>query len=339
MESIFVFGDQLNRRIGALADAEPGTDRVLLLATEPWFVRWSASGMETPLAVLLLVLALETGLRPVDRVAWGRVGWCLGLLPLVRPEAVMLLGFAGLLALGTPAARRRPALWLGLGLPLVAWSAFAWPYYGSVLPATLQAKSTPLGKFRLAVPLRRSSTYPIMLSGLNTAVILICVTIFGSMGISYVRARAEGLGETCTVGILQRIERVLLLGIRAPFAHHVRTESLCVLALGTVEHVAVELVLTGGGVAREEHARAGVLAAVAEDHGLHHDRGAQVGRDRLLGAVAPGTLAVPAAEHGFDRRPQLPGDVEREGAHVPGLGVHRYRHDDVRQLVGKGLEV
>jgi hypothetical protein len=81
----------------------------------------------------------------VDRVAWGRVGWCLGLLPLVRPEAVMLLGFAGLLALGTPAARRRPALWLGLGLPLVAWSAFAWPYYGSVLPATLQAKSTPLG--------------------------------------------------------------------------------------------------------------------------------------------------------------------------------------------------
>ncbi|NND73766.1 MAG: cryptochrome/photolyase family protein [Ilumatobacter sp.] len=34
MRTILVFGDQLNRRIGALADADPGTDRVLLVESE-----------------------------------------------------------------------------------------------------------------------------------------------------------------------------------------------------------------------------------------------------------------------------------------------------------------
>ena len=45
---------------------------LMLVATEPWFVRWSASGMETPLAVLLLVIALEAGRRSADQVAWAR---------------------------------------------------------------------------------------------------------------------------------------------------------------------------------------------------------------------------------------------------------------------------
>ena len=34
MDTIWVFGDQLNRRLGALADAEPGRDRILLLESE-----------------------------------------------------------------------------------------------------------------------------------------------------------------------------------------------------------------------------------------------------------------------------------------------------------------
>jgi hypothetical protein len=117
----------------------------LLLAVEPWFVRWSASGMETPLAVLLLMVALHAGLRPVGEVGWARLGWSLGLLPLVRPEAVLLLGLVAIFALRSPGARRRAAFWSGLVFPLVAWVSFAWPYYGAILPATLQAKSTPLG--------------------------------------------------------------------------------------------------------------------------------------------------------------------------------------------------
>lgn len=118
---------------------------VLLLATEPWFVRWSASGMETALAVFLLLLALHAGLRPIAQVAWGRLGWSLGLLPLVRPETLVLVALVGLVVLlrnrRAPSAR----FWAGMLVPTLGWAAFAIPYYGAVLPATLQAKSTPLG--------------------------------------------------------------------------------------------------------------------------------------------------------------------------------------------------
>ena len=44
-------------------------------------------------------------------------------------------------------------------------------------------------------------------------VVLAVTTMVGSMLISYTRARAEGLGVDCEVGILQRPERLLLLGI------------------------------------------------------------------------------------------------------------------------------
>jgi CDP-diacylglycerol---glycerol-3-phosphate 3-phosphatidyltransferase len=45
------------------------------------------------------------------------------------------------------------------------------------------------------------------------AVILCMVAILGSLLVSYARARAEGLGLDCKVGIAQRAERILGLGI------------------------------------------------------------------------------------------------------------------------------
>jgi len=68
----------------------------------------------------------------------------------------------------------------------------------------------------------------------DTAVILIGVTLFGSLATSYVRARAEGLGQTCNVGLLQRTERVALLGFGALLGHHVLIVVLWVLAVLTV---------------------------------------------------------------------------------------------------------
>lgn len=80
------------------------------------------------------------------------------------------------------------------------------------------------------------------------AVVLILITLFGSMATSYVRARAEGLGETCEVGILQRTERVILLGIGGLFTHHVLYIVLWILAVLTLAttlqriiHVAAKL--------------------------------------------------------------------------------------------------
>lgn len=42
--------------------------------------------------------------------------------------------------------------------------------------------------------------------------ILIILILFGSLMVSYTRARAEGLGEKCMVGAFQRAERIILLG-------------------------------------------------------------------------------------------------------------------------------
>lgn len=47
----------------------------------------------------------------------------------------------------------------------------------------------------------------------RVALVLITGTVVGSLTTSYVRARAEGVGQTCTVGFLQRTERVILLAL------------------------------------------------------------------------------------------------------------------------------
>jgi len=47
----------------------------------------------------------------------------------------------------------------------------------------------------------------------RVALLLITLTVVGSLTTSYVRARAEGVGETCHVGWVQRTERVVLLTV------------------------------------------------------------------------------------------------------------------------------
>ena len=44
-------------------------------------------------------------------------------------------------------------------------------------------------------------------------IILILIALIGSLTVSYVKARAEGLGYDCKVGMIQRAERLILLGI------------------------------------------------------------------------------------------------------------------------------
>ncbi|MDZ7339592.1 MAG: CDP-alcohol phosphatidyltransferase family protein [candidate division KSB1 bacterium] len=43
--------------------------------------------------------------------------------------------------------------------------------------------------------------------------VAICVALAGSLMVSYVRARAEGLGFECKVGLMQRPERLVLVGL------------------------------------------------------------------------------------------------------------------------------
>ncbi len=53
-------------------------------------------------------------------------------------------------------------------------------------------------------------SYHYLLSG-----VFAFIAMIGSIMVSYVRARAEGLGEDCKIGIMQRPERVLIIGITA----------------------------------------------------------------------------------------------------------------------------
>ena len=41
------------------------------------------------------------------------------------------------------------------------------------------------------------------------------IAMIGSIMVSYTRARAEGLGINCSVGIMQRPERILIIGVTA----------------------------------------------------------------------------------------------------------------------------
>lgn len=57
--------------------------------------------------------------------------------------------------------------------------------------------------------------YYLMSHNYHISSIITFVALIGSIMVSYVRARAEGLGIECKVGFMQRPERVVLLGVGA----------------------------------------------------------------------------------------------------------------------------
>jgi CDP-diacylglycerol--glycerol-3-phosphate 3-phosphatidyltransferase len=66
------------------------------------------------------------------------------------------------------------------------------------------------------------------------ALVLITAVVVGSLTTSYVRARAEGVGETCTVGYFQRTERVILLALALMLGRWVLIPVLWFLAVATL---------------------------------------------------------------------------------------------------------
>lgn len=84
--------------------------------------------------------------------------------------------------------------------------------------------------------------------------LFLVATVVGSLTTSYVRARAEGLGETCQVGFLQRTERVIILAVGmllGRWALGLVLAFLAVATLGTTVqrmiHVAGKLDSAGDG--------------------------------------------------------------------------------------------
>ena len=99
-----------------------------------------------------------------------------------------------------------------------------------------------------------------------------------------------------------------------------------VLALRVHEELAHQLLLAGGGVAREGDARAGVVVQIAERHHLDVDGGAPAVGDVVVAAIDVCARVVPAAEDGLDRLEKL------------FLGVGREVLADLRLVFGLELE-
>lgn len=77
--------------------------------------------------------------------------------------------------------------------------------FGSFLDSTLDRLSDA------ALILGLTAHY--MRQGASTQVWLLLVSLVAVMTVSYIRARAEAVGLTCKIGLLTRMERVLLVGI------------------------------------------------------------------------------------------------------------------------------
>ncbi len=78
------------------------------------------------------------------------------------------------------------------------------------------------------------------------ALLLICATVVGSLTTSYVRARDEGVGETCFVGFLQRTERVILLTIGLLLGQWILIFVLGFLAVATLATTVQRIVHVAG---------------------------------------------------------------------------------------------
>jgi hypothetical protein len=134
----------------------------LLLALHAWSARWAISGMETPLAVLLVVLALWA-LARILILGGGAMplGLILGLASLARPEC-WLLALLALIAvcLGSQEHRLRRLLATLGGLALAAgpWLLFAWSRFHRLLPNTSAAKAGGFGDLGLLASALKTST-------------------------------------------------------------------------------------------------------------------------------------------------------------------------------------
>jgi CDP-diacylglycerol--glycerol-3-phosphate 3-phosphatidyltransferase len=142
---------------------------------------------------------------PIDRIARGIVWLGLG------PNALTITGFLLATASALLAAQGRlvqAGIVYGLGSAFdsvdgaVARVAGKVTRFGALLDSTLDR----YGEGALLVGLAFYMAH----TGRSTGVVLVGVSLLGSLMVSYVRARSEGLGIENRVGLLTRVERVIV---------------------------------------------------------------------------------------------------------------------------------
>jgi hypothetical protein len=111
------------------------------VAVDPWFQRWSVSGMEVGLAALLAVLGFYF-LFLADRRTWRAIvgGILLGLGMLARPEGALLILLSGLWLLAGRRWLDAIAFGAGAATPILTWLAVAYAHFGTIVPNSFVVK-------------------------------------------------------------------------------------------------------------------------------------------------------------------------------------------------------
>jgi len=78
-------------------------------------------------------------------------------------------------------------------------------HFGAVLDSTLDRLSEAVVLFGILVLYARVQSF--------AGILLVCLALLSSPLVSYIRARAEGLGLTCQVGLFTRPERVIVIAL------------------------------------------------------------------------------------------------------------------------------
>lgn len=164
-------------------------------------------------------------LRPVAQL-FIRVGFRPDWLTLIG----LLLNIVATAAFGMGQLRWGAAIMLLAGLcdildGQVAREGRTETKFGALLDSTTDRYSEIFLYFGIGAYLVRSGEW--LMSG------ILFFALAGSLMVSYVRARAEGLGEDCKVGFMQRPERLVALALGGLVGHEGLVFVLVVLAVTT----------------------------------------------------------------------------------------------------------
>jgi len=159
----------------------------------------------------------------------------------VTPNQITVAGFLlNLVAAG----------FLAKGMLVIAGAVFVVAGLFDMLDGSLARLSrmvTPFGAFfdstldRVAEGVILAAVaYRFAVQGWELGVVVVVLALLGSMLVSYTRARAEGLGLECKVGLMSRPERIILIAIGLFF--NVLLYAMCILlaltALTVVQRMA-----------------------------------------------------------------------------------------------------
>lgn len=138
--AVWAFAVLARRTLGSAAYA---TAASVAWGANVWLVRHAPNGMESTLAVLFVVLAVDLHLRPGhSRLLGMTLGVVLAAAFLTRPEAALLIAVLACSDLRSAVGRRRALVWAPVCVLLCgAWLVFAAARSGHVFASTAGAKS------------------------------------------------------------------------------------------------------------------------------------------------------------------------------------------------------